>query len=115
MAEQIQRELAQIIREELKDPRIGMVTITGVEVTRDMSYAKIFYTLMTGQDKAEETQATLMRSAGFMRSQLSRRITVYKIPELKFAYDQSIENGMQLSHLIDQAISTQLDNDGETE
>jgi ribosome-binding factor A len=111
VAQQIQRELADIIRVELKDPRAGMITLTDVEVTRDLAYAKIFYTLMSGQDKAADTVDTLRRSAGFMRSQLARRIKLFKIPELQFVYDKSIEHGVTLSQLIDQALATNTDNE----
>src|SRR5690606_17215857 len=98
-------------RVELKDPRAGMITLTDVEVTRDLAYAKIFYTLMSGQDKAADTVETLRRSAGFMRSQLARRIKLFKIPELQFIYDESIEHGVNLSQLIDQALATNTDNE----
>lgn len=104
VAQQIQREMAELVRLELKDPRVGFVTITDVEVTRDYSHAKVFYTLMQGQDA--ETQAALERSAGFLRSELGRRIKLYSIPQLHFHYDTSVERGMALSALIDQAAST---------
>lgn len=113
VAQQIQRELAGIIRLELKDPRMGMITLTDVEVTRDLSYAKIFYTLMTGHEHAAETEATLKRSAGFLRNQLSRRIKLFKIPELQFIYDESIEYGVGLSQLIDQAVAMHSDEEPE--
>ncbi|WP_269532694.1 30S ribosome-binding factor RbfA [Chitinimonas sp. BJYL2] len=102
VADQIQRELAELIRLELKDPRVGFVTLTGVEVTRDMSHAKVFYTLMKGDEA--ETQATLDRSSGWLRSQLGKRIKLFKMPELHFHYDRSVEYGMSLDKLIDQAM-----------
>lgn len=102
--QQMQRELAQLIRMEMKDPRVGFVTITDVEVTRDMSHAKVFYTLMTGAEA--ETQKTLERSSGFLRSELSRRIKLFKTPELHFVYDTSVENGMSLDKLIEEAVKT---------
>lgn len=102
--QQMQRELAQLIRMEMKDPRVGFVTITDVEVTRDMSHAKVFYTLMTGAEP--ETQKTLERSSGFLRSELSRRIKLFKTPELHFVYDTSVENGMSLDKLIEEAVKT---------
>ncbi|QDQ27375.1 30S ribosome-binding factor RbfA [Chitinimonas arctica] len=104
VAQQMQRELAELIRLELKDPRIGMVTLTGVEVTRDMSHATVFYTLMQGE--AEESQFTLNRSSGWLRSELSKRIKLFKMPELHFEYDRSVEYGMSLDKLIDQAMQT---------
>lgn len=103
-AQQIQRDLAELIRLELKDPRVGFVTITDVEVTRDYAHAKVFYTLMQGENA--ETQAALTRSAGFLRSQLGRRITLFSVPQLHFVYDHSVEHGMALTALIDQAAAT---------
>ncbi|GAB3242057.1 ribosome-binding factor A [Chitinimonas naiadis] len=104
VAQQMQRELAELIRLQLKDPRIGFVTLTGVEVTRDMSHAKVFYTLMSGDE--QETQYTLNRSAGWLRSEVSKRIKLFKMPELHFEYDRSVEYGMSLDKLIDQAMET---------
>ena len=103
-SQQIQREIAELIRLELKDPRVGFVTITDVEVTRDYSHAKIFYTLMQGENA--ETQDALTRSSGFLRSQLGKRINLYSVPQLHFVYDQSVEHGMALSALIDKAAAT---------
>jgi ribosome-binding factor A len=113
VAQQIQRELAEIIRLELNDPRRGMITLTDVEVTRDLAYAKIFYTLMGGHEKASVSIAALEGSSGFLRSQLARRIKLFKIPELQFIYDESIEHGINLSQLIDQAIATNTDDEQE--
>lgn len=112
VGQQMQRELAELIRLELKDPRIGFVTITDVEVSRDLSHAKVFYTLMAGEDV--ETQYTLSRSSGFLRSELSRRIKLFKMPELHFQYDHSVERGMSLDQLIAQANQTRAaDDDGQ--
>jgi ribosome-binding factor A len=96
----IQRELSELIRLELRDPRVGMLTITSVDVSPDMSHAKVFFTVL---DKATLPQTTegLARSAGFLRSQLARRISMYTTPELRFVYDESVERGDRLSRLID--------------
>lgn len=104
VAQQMQRELAELIRTELKDPRIGFVTLTDVEVTRDMSHAKVFFTVMQGD--VQESHFTLNRSAGWLRSELGKRIKLFKMPELHFEYDKSIEYGMSLDKLIDQAMQT---------
>jgi ribosome-binding factor A len=105
VAQQMQRELSELIRMEIKDPRMGgLVTITDVEVTRDLSHAKVFYTLMAGED--EETWKTLNRSAGFLRNELGKRIKLFKMPDLHFHYDHSIEQGMSLDKLIDHAMKT---------
>ena len=99
----IQREVSELIRLEVRDPRVGMVTITSVDVSPDMSHAKIFFTMLE-KDKLQETLAGLNRSAGFLRAQLSRRVKMYTTPELRFAYDESVERGDRLSRLIDSAI-----------
>ncbi|MGL6071812.1 30S ribosome-binding factor RbfA [Craterilacuibacter sp.] len=99
MADQIQRDLAEIIRTGLKDPRVGWVTITSVVVTRDYSHAKICYTVM-GEGSREITQEALEHSAGYMRKELGRGLTVYTVPQLHFVYDESIERGVHMSRLI---------------
>ena len=96
----IQRELSGLIRLELRDPRVGMITITSVDVSPDLSHAKVFFTMLE-KDKLEDTLHGLKRSAGFLRSQLARRISMYTTPELRFAYDESVERGDHLSRLID--------------
>ena len=96
----IQRELSELIRLELRDPRVGMITITSVDVSPDMSHAKIFFTVLE-KEKLEETLAGLRRSAGFLRSQLARRIKMYTTPQLRFEYDESVERGDHLSRLIE--------------
>jgi len=104
IAEQIQRELAQLLRLEVKDPRVRMVTITGVEVTRDYSHAKIFYTTLEGDSK--DLQQGLERSSGFLRSKLASAMKLRITPQLHFAYDASVEHGSQLSQLIDRAVAS---------
>ena len=96
----IQRELSELIRLDLRDPRVGMLTITSVDVSPDLSNAKIFFTMFE-KDKLEDTLHGLKRSAGFLRSQLARRISMYTVPELRFVYDESVERGDRLSRLID--------------
>ena len=105
IADQIQRELAEIIRLELRDPRIGMVTLTGIEVSRDQSHAKVFFTVLGPGTAAEEAQEGLQRAAGFLRSQLAHRLTIRKVPELHFEFDASVERGVRLSRLIDEAVN----------
>ncbi|MDA8109402.1 MAG: 30S ribosome-binding factor RbfA [Betaproteobacteria bacterium] len=100
VADQIQRELSEILRRELRDPRVGMITLTGVELSPDCAHATVYYTCLE-HSHAEEAGAGLRRAAGFLRSQLARRIKLYGTPELRFVYDQSIERGAHLSQLID--------------
>ena len=99
----IQREVSELVRLEVRDPRIGMITITSVDVSPDMSHAKVFFTLLE-KDKLEDTLHGLKRSAGFLRSQLARRIKMYTTPELRFEYDQSVEQGDRISRLIDSVL-----------
>ena len=96
----IQREVSELIRLELRDPRVGMITITSVDVSPDMSHARLFFTMLE-KDKLDDTLQGLKRSAGFLRSQLARRMKMYTTPELRFEYDESVERGDRLSRLID--------------
>lgn len=108
VADQLQRELADIIRQEIKDPRVGLITITSVEVTNDLEHAKIFVTSLTATDAPsphEAVLAALRRATGYMRSQLAHRMKLRLMPQLSFVYDDSTERGMHLSQLIDQAIA----------
>lgn len=105
VAEQIQRELAQLIQMEVKDPRVGMVTLTAVEVTQDYAHAKVYFTLMGNAGQSPHAQAGLQHAAGFLRSQLAHRMKLRIMPQLHFIYDTSVEHGVQLSHLIDEAIA----------
>ena len=99
----IQREVSDLIRLEVRDPRVGMITITSVDVSPDMTHAKIFFTVLE-KDKLPETLAGLKRSAGFLRAQLAKRVQMYTTPELRFVYDESVERGDRLSRLIDAAL-----------
>ena len=99
----IQREVSYLIRQEVRDPRFGMITITSVDVSPDVKHAKIFFTVLE-KEKLPETLAGLNRSAGFLRSQLAKRIQMYTTPELRFVYDESVERGDHLSRLIDAAL-----------
>ena len=128
VGDQIQRELASLIQLEVSDPRIGMVSITGVEVSRDLSHAKVFVTVMnTLSDDASVNQLTLSspgkldrieveenikaltKASGFLRTMLSKRLSTRSIPKLQFYYDNSIERGQQLSGLIDIALKADRD------
>ena len=103
LADQIQRELAELVRLEVRDPRVGLVTFTGVELSRDGSHAKVFFTVL-GAD-AENAREGLQRAAGFLRSGLARRLSTRTVPELHFEYDESVERGVRLSKLIDEAVN----------
>ena len=105
LADQIQRDLADLIRLEVRDPRVGLVTITTVEVTRDLSHARVFVTSLTETAAAESVQA-LTHAAGFLRSRLAQTLKLRTIPELHFVYDASVERGVRLSKLIDEAVQS---------
>jgi ribosome-binding factor A len=106
VAEQIQRELAELIRLEVKDPRVGMVTLTGVEVTADYGHAKIFFSVIGDQDDIGTATEGLNHAAGYLRHELKRLIKLHTIPQLHFVYDDSMERGIRLSRLIDEAIES---------
>lgn len=105
VADQIQRELAEILREELKDPRVRMVTVTGVDVSGDLAHAKIYFTSLVGEPERQEIAEGLARASGFLRTALGRRLRIHSIPELHFVHDSSVEEGVRLSRLIDQAVA----------
>ena len=90
---------------EVRDPRIGMVTLTGVEVSSDFAHAKIFYTTLAEGDARREVAQGLKRAAGHLRSLLGARIKVHATPQLRFIFDDSVERGTHLSQLIDKALS----------
>ena len=128
VADQIRREIAVLIQMELNDPRIGMVSVTAVKVSRDLSYAKIYVTVLNsladsgavnsstlsapGQlDKLEieENLEALNRASGYLRSLLAKRLTLRSVPKLRFHYDGSVERGRHISELIDHAIAADRD------
>ncbi len=107
VADQIQKELAQLISFQVKDPRVGMVTITGVDVTREFDHAKIFFTVMGADQKAkDESLVGLSKAAGFLRRALGKAIRLRTIPQLHFHYDTTIENAAHLSNLIADAVKS---------
>ena len=108
IADQIQRDLADLLRNELKDPRVGMITLTGVEVSNDYRHAKIFFTTLGGPEIVLQAQQGLQRASGFLRSQLARGLQLRIVPELHFVHDESVERGMRLSKLIDEAVTSQM-------
>ena len=105
VAEQIMRELANILREDLNDPRVGMTTLTAVELSPDYSYAKVFFTRLSDPQEVSLTLAALKHASGFLRSQLAHRLSMRSVPELRFVHDSSVERGMRLSQLIEQAVA----------
>lgn len=104
IAQQIQRDLAELLRKEVKDPRVGMVTLTGVEVSRDHSHATVYYTALGNEKERESIAEGLKRASGFLHSQLFHRLKLRVVPQLHFEYDESVERGAYLSRLIDEAV-----------
>ncbi|CAN5919917.1 30S ribosome-binding factor RbfA [soil metagenome] len=104
VADQIQRDLTELIARELKDPRVGMVTIQGVEVTPDYAHAKIFFSVLTG-DIAQTTEA-LNQAAGFLRSGLFKRLHIHTVPTLHFLFDRTTERAADMNALIAQAVAS---------
>jgi len=105
IAEQIQRELAELIRLEVRDPRVGMVTLTGVEMSGDQSHAKVFFTVLGPESAARDAEEGLQRAAGFLRSGIAHRLSTRSVPELHFTFDESVERGVRLARLIDEAVA----------
>mgnify|MGYP000114937148 CR=1 FL=1 len=106
VAEQLQRELAQIIQLEVKDPRVGMVTVCAVDLSRDLHYATVYVTFMGIDETVEATQSavdTLNEAAGFIRIQIGKRMRMRAVPHVKFLFDESIARGRDLSSLIEKA------------
>jgi len=104
IADQIQRELSEIIRLELKDPRVGMITLTDVEVTPDYSHAKVFFTRLGDEADNGKILKALEHAGGFLRSELAHRMRLRLVPELHFEYDESVARGARLSSLIDETV-----------
>ncbi|SDK56303.1 30S ribosome-binding factor RbfA [Billgrantia gudaonensis] len=108
VGDQLQKELAVLIQREVKDPRLGMVTVSGVTVSRDLGYADVYVTLL-GEESPErirENLQVLKNAAGFLRSQIARRIKLRHVPELRFHFDESVVRGQRLSSLIDEAVES---------
>lgn len=102
VAEQVRRDLAAIIQAELKDPRVRMVSLTGVDLTPDYAHAKVYFTTLETAHLAD-IEKGLKRAAGFLRRELGRRIKIHTIPELHFVHDASVERGASLTELINKA------------
>jgi ribosome-binding factor A len=105
VAEQIRRELAELIRSELKDPRVGMLSITDVEVTADYAHAKVFFSTLAGSEHVVEVMTGLQKASGFLRRELGKRISIHMTPQLHFVFDESLERGADLSQLIQKAVA----------
>ncbi|WP_322101990.1 30S ribosome-binding factor RbfA [Paraburkholderia sp. J41] len=108
IADQIQRDLSELMRE-VKDPRVGLVTIQSVELTPDYAHAKVYFTTLTGDPQA--TQEALNHAAGHLHNQLFKRLHIHTVPTLHFHYDVSVEKGVAMSRLIDEANASRAKDD----
>ena len=104
VSDQIQRDLAELIARELKDPRVGMVTLQGVEVTPDYAHAKVYFSVLTGDP--EQTQEALNHAAGHLRNGLFKRLHIHTVPTLHFIYDRTQERAADMNALIAKAVSS---------
>ena len=104
VADQIQRDLAELIARELKDPRVGMVTINAVEVTPDYAHAKVFFSVLTG--KPDEATEGLNAAAGFLRNGLFKRLHIHTVPTLHFMFDRTTERASDMNALISKAVAS---------
>ena len=112
VSEQIHHELAELIRAEVKDPRLGMVTVNQVDLTPDYAYATVWYSVIPDDPASvERTQQGLAAAAGFLRSQIGRRVRIHTTPELRFRHDPSIQHGIAMSRLIDDAVARRADDE----
>ncbi len=105
VAQQVQREIAMILQREIKDPRVGMVTVSDVELTKDLQHAKIFVTFFLNQDENVEAGVKILNDAsGYIRSLLGKAMKLRVVPEIRFFYDQTLVEGMRISNLVSNTI-----------
>ena len=106
VAQEMQKEIAIILQREIKDPRVGMATVSGVEVSRDLAYAKVFVTFLTDNEpqQIKSGVTALQDASGFIRSLLGKAMRLRVVPELTFSYDNSLVEGMRMSNLVSQVV-----------
>jgi ribosome-binding factor A len=108
VAGQLRRDLAKLIQQEIKDPQVGFVSVSDVEVTRDLAHAKVFVTVFQ-PDKAKESLQALRRAAAFLRTRLGQELRLRHVPELHFIHDDSVEQGSRIDDLISKALMADAD------
>jgi ribosome-binding factor A len=113
VGEQIQRELASLLHEEIKDPRLGMVSISGVTVSRDLAHARVYVSVLGDEAEVTASLRVLNNAAGFLRRRLGQQMRIRAVPRLRFHYDQSIEEGARMDALIKAAVSASTNKDSE--
>ncbi|MEH6453620.1 MAG: 30S ribosome-binding factor RbfA [Psychromonas sp.] len=110
VSQQVQKELARILQQEVKDPRIGMVTISGVDITRDLAYAKVFVTFLTiGDQTNDESLEGLNSAAGYIRKLLGKAMRLRIVPEVRFCFDETLTEGLRISELVSGAVKKDQD------
>ncbi|SMB95564.1 ribosome-binding factor A [Thermanaeromonas toyohensis ToBE] len=100
VAEQMKKEIAELLQDEIKDPRIGFVTVTDVELSSDMQHAKVYVSVYGDEEQKKQTLEALARATGFIRREIGRRIKLRLVPEIVFKYDESIERGDRIARLL---------------
>jgi ribosome-binding factor A len=115
VGEQIQRELAALIHDEIRDPRLGMVSVTAVMVSRDLTHAKVYVSVLGNTEQSDASIKVLSHAAGFLRHRLGKILHIRVIPELRFYLDRSLEEGARMGALINEAIASDKGNAGEDE
>jgi ribosome-binding factor A len=109
--EQLKRELTQLLHFDVKDPRIGLMTITDVEVTADLYHAKVFYSMQGTDEEREQALQGLRAASGFLRGELGRRMRIRRAPELHFHFDSTLEHAMHIERLLQEARATSVTED----
>ena len=104
--EQLKRLLSELVRREVKDPRVGLITITSAEVSRDLTHANVYFTPFAGSGDAESAREALQHAAGFLRHQVRNQMRLRVAPEIQFHVDDSVERGARLSELISDAVES---------
>jgi len=100
LAEQIKQEVGEIVNQKLKDPRIGFVTITDVELTNDLQQAKVFVSIFGDEEEKNDSLMGLTKATGFIRTEVGKRIRLRKIPEIMFEYDEALEYGSRIDKIL---------------
>jgi ribosome-binding factor A len=106
--EQLKRELTQLLRFEVKDPRIGLITITDVEVTPDLYHAKVYWTMQGGEEEREQALEGLRAASGYLRGEIGRRMHIRRSPDLHFTFDNTLEHAMHIEQLLREARVSEL-------
>jgi len=116
VGQQIQKEIATILMREIKDPRLSMTTVSAVEVTRDLAYAKIFVTFFNdNKDEIKESLEVLAEAEGYIRSLLGKRLRARIMPHLRFIYDSSMSEGVRMSALVAEAVASDKNSNNEVD